>query len=130
MVLSWPADAQVRWATTRVDAPIAQATRDGYEYVTITLPAAEVTAIPDDAPTRFRLPPAIRASTFESYAEISSVIAPFFATQGTIEPGGTLAGTYAAPKVEFPLGAKGQIVAFAKEGVGHAGELHSELRHV
>ena len=44
--------------------------------------------------------------------------------------GGAFTGAYAAPKVEFPLGAKGQIVAFAKEGVGHAGELNPELRHV
>ncbi|WP_010411456.1 DUF3857 domain-containing protein [Citromicrobium sp. JLT1363] len=121
MVLSWPADAQVRWATTRVDAPIAQATRDGYEYVTITLPAAEVTAIPDDAPTRFRLPPAIRASTFESYAEISSVIAPFFATQGTIEPGGPLAEKVAeiARQTSDPLEQAALATQFVQDEVSY-----------
>lgn len=91
MILSWPEDEDVRWATTRVDAPIEEATRDGYDYVTIALPAAEPTEIPADAPPRFRLPPQIRATTFDSYAQISADIAPYFTTAGTIEPGGTLA---------------------------------------
>ena len=121
LILSWPSDADVRWATTRVDAPTSQIARDGYEYVTISLPAAEPTAIPEDAPPRFRLPPLIRATTFDSFVEISEEIAPFFATEGTIEPGSALAGKVAeiAAQTSDPMEQAALATQFVQDEIGY-----------
>ncbi|GAB5349438.1 DUF3857 domain-containing protein [Alteriqipengyuania sp. 357] len=121
LILSWPEDEDVRWATTRVDAAVEETRRGGYNYVTIPLPAAEPTDIPVDAPPRFRLIPAIRASTFDSYAQISADIAPFFATEGTIEPGGTLADKVAgiAGRTADPLERAALATQFVQDEVGY-----------
>ena len=120
-VLSWPVDEDVRWATTRVDAAIEETTRGGYRFVTIPLPAAEPTDIPGDAPPRYRLVPAIRATTFDSYTQISAGIAPFFATAGTIAPGGTLAGKVAeiAGRTADPLERAALATQFVQDEVGY-----------
>lgn len=121
MILSWPADEDVRWTTTRVDAPVEESTRDGYKYVTVTLPAAEPKTIPGDAPPRFRLPPAIRATTFDSYDQISSDIAPYFSTEGAIEPGSTLASKVSeiAASTDDPLQRAALATQFVQDEVSY-----------
>jgi len=121
MIVSWPVGEDVRWATTRVDAPVEESTRDGYKYVTITLPAAEPKTVPGDAPPRFRLPSAIRATTFDSYNQISSDIAPYFSTEGTIEPGSTLASKVAeiAARTDNPLERAALATQFVQDEISY-----------
>ncbi len=121
VILSWPEDEDVRWNTTRVDAAIEETTRGGYHYVTIPLPAAEPIDIPFDAPPRFRLPPTLRATTFGSYTEISADIAPYFATEGTIEPGGALAGKVSdiAQQSADPLERAALATRFVQDEIGY-----------
>ena len=121
MIVSWPVDEDVRWATSRVDAPVAEQTRDGYKYITIEVPIAELKDMPGDAPPRFRLPPAIRASTFDSYSQISADLAPFFSTEGAIEPGSTLAGKVAeiAAKSNDPLERAALATQFVQDEISY-----------
>jgi tetratricopeptide (TPR) repeat protein/transglutaminase-like putative cysteine protease len=46
---------------------------------------------PQDAPTRYRMPPLLEASSFADWADVSRVMAPLYATEGTITPGSPLA---------------------------------------
>ncbi|NCP18777.1 MAG: DUF3857 domain-containing protein [Erythrobacter sp.] len=121
VILSWPEDEAVRWATNRVEGSVEEAARGGYRFVTIALPVAEPTEIPGDAPTRFRLPPSVRATTFDSYAEISQALAPFFATEGAIEPGGALAGKIAeiAGQTADPLERAALATQFVQDEIGY-----------
>ncbi|WP_370179627.1 tetratricopeptide repeat protein [Alteriqipengyuania sp.] len=120
-ILSWPVDSGVHWAATRVEDPIEDVTRDGYRFVTITLPVAEPDNIPDDAPSRFRLPPSIRATTFETYDQISEAIQPFFSTEGAIEPGGDLARKVAdiAAQTNDPLQRAALATQFVQDEISY-----------
>tara|TARA_B100000678_G_scaffold224922_1_gene192633 strand:- start:2959 stop:5769 length:2811 start_codon:yes stop_codon:yes gene_type:complete len=121
VIVSWPEGEDVRWSTTRVGSPVEEATRGGYQYVSIALPVAEPDTVPQDAPPRFRLPPAIRVSTFDSYAQISQVIAPYFATEGTIAAGSTLADKVAeiAAQTSDPLKRAALATQFVQDEVGY-----------
>ena len=81
--------------------------------------------MPGDAPPRFRLPPAIRASTFDSYSQISADLAPFFSTEGAIEPGSTLAGKVAeiAAKSNDPLERAALATQFVQDEISYRAQL-------
>ena len=121
MIVSWPVGEDVRWETTRVDAPVVEETRNGYKYLTIKVPIAEPKDIPGDAPTRYRLPPALRVSTFDSYNQISADIAPFFTTEGAIEPGSTLADKVAkiAARTDDPLERAALATQFVQDEISY-----------
>ncbi|MBB3035201.1 DUF3857 domain-containing protein [Alteriqipengyuania lutimaris] len=120
-ILSWPVDEAVHWRTDKVSPDAATRESGGYRYVTISLPVDEAKDIPEDAPARFRLPPSVRASTFENYAQISDVIAPYFATGGTIEPGGALADKVAeiAGRTPDPRERAALATQFVQDEIGY-----------
>lgn len=121
MILSWPTDEAVTWRAYSVSPEVVSQDRDGYRFVTVSLPTEEAKEIPDDAPARFRIPPSIRATTFEDYTQISGVIAPYFATGGTIEPGGALAQKVAeiAGRTADPLERAALATQFVQDEIGY-----------
>lgn len=89
--LSWPADSEVRWQASKgIDVP-EPVVRDGFATIEVPLPLPERDEVPDDAPLRYRMPPMLQAGTFGSWTEVSSVMAPLFATEGTIAAGSPIA---------------------------------------
>ncbi|TPG22765.1 DUF3857 domain-containing protein [Sphingomonas koreensis] len=67
----------------------------GYHELIIAEPVAKQPDMPDDAPPRYKQGLAIEATTFDSWQAISKVMAPLYATDGTIAPGSPLAGEVA-----------------------------------
>lgn len=91
IAISWPEDFPVEWQLINSEKAIHPWTEDGYKFVEIDLPVPSAKEMPPDAPLRYHLPPLIQASSFADYGELSSVMAPHYATDGTIEPGSALA---------------------------------------
>jgi tetratricopeptide (TPR) repeat protein len=91
MRLSWPVASDVRWqALNGIDLP-EPVVRDGFATIEVPLPLAKAGDVPNDAPLRYRMPPMLQAGTFASWTEVSRVMAPLFATEGTIAPGSPIA---------------------------------------
>ncbi|HEY6816423.1 MAG TPA: DUF3857 domain-containing protein [Croceibacterium sp.] len=89
--ISWPTGSDVKWKVSKgVDTPVP-VEADGYSTIEIALPLAEADEVPEDAPLRYRMPPLLQAGTFADWSEVSRVMAPLFATDGAIEPGGPIA---------------------------------------
>lgn len=95
MRLSWPAAQPVQWKVLG-QAVAVQQLRDGaYQVATVTLPAPKQPEMPGDAPLRFTRPPLIGVSGFADWQDVSKVMAPLYATDGAIVPGGPLAAEVA-----------------------------------
>jgi tetratricopeptide (TPR) repeat protein/transglutaminase-like putative cysteine protease len=93
--LSWPAASDVRWQASKgIDLP-EPVVHDGFAAIEVPLPLPERDEVPDDAPLRYRMPPMLQAGTFASWTEVSRVMAPLFATEGTIASDGPIAGEVA-----------------------------------
>ncbi len=89
--ISWPDGAGVNWkAIGQLETPEAEMI-DGYRTIEVAMPVAEPEEMPEDAPARFRLNPAIQASTFETWQDVAHSMAPHFTTEGKIEDGGAIA---------------------------------------
>ena len=58
---------------------------DGYRRLEVTMPLPEAEEYPIDAPWSYRQPPVLQLGTFEDWAEVSSVMAPFYATEGALD---------------------------------------------
>ena len=89
--LSWPQDSDVHWQVTKgvqLDPP---AVRDGFSTIEVKLPLRKRDEMPDDAPLRYRMPPMIQAGTFADWPEVSRVMTPLFATEGTVAADGPIA---------------------------------------
>lgn len=121
MILSWPSDEQVAWRASKVTEGIEEEDRGAYRFVTIDLPVAKAVEIPDDAPPRYRLPPVVRATTFDSYVEVSRAVAPYFSTEGAIEQGGPLANKVAeiAGRTADPLERAALATQFVQDEIGY-----------
>lgn len=95
VVLSWPEGSDVRWRATKgldLGVPVV---RDGFATLEVKLPLAKRDEVPRDAPLRYRMPPLLQAGTFADWREVSRVMAPLFATEGTIAPDGPIAAAVA-----------------------------------
>lgn len=89
--MSWPADSDVNFSSIG-DAEVAELpVRNGIRTVEVMLPIAKQDEIPQDAPGRYRMAPMLAAGSFASWAEVAAVMAPHYATEGTIAPGSALA---------------------------------------
>ena len=91
VMVSWPADSNVEWKALgdyEVPEPV---TKGGYSTLVVELPLPESDPVPDDAPVRYRMGPMLQAGTFDGWQEVSSVMAPLYATQRTIAPGSPIA---------------------------------------
>ena len=93
--LSFPAALALKWKLLARDTTASVVTRDGITEVSLSLPIAKQPEMPEDAPLRFRRSPLVEASTFANWSEVSQIMAPLYATAGTIAPGGPLAAEVA-----------------------------------
>src|SRR5262249_42030265 len=91
MRLSWPADSDVRWQASKGLGLPEPVVSDGFATIEVPLPLPERDDMPDDAPLRYRMPAMLQAGTFASWTEVSRVMAPLFATEGTVAPGSPIA---------------------------------------
>lgn len=85
VLVSWPEALDVGYKVVP-DAEIAPAeTRGGHEWLNVTLPLPEADEVPDDAPLRYHLPTILQVGTFADWGEVSSVMAPFYSTQDSLD---------------------------------------------
>ncbi len=88
--LSWPQDSGVSYAMLG-DAPEPTVSdSNGYRTVELILPIDKIEEMPEDAPGRFKVKPAIMAGSFANWADVAAVMAPHYATDGAIDPGSAL----------------------------------------
>ena len=92
MRISWPVDGDVRWGTMGDVDPLEVTQQGRDNLIEVSLPIEKPDEMPGDAPARYRVNPLIQLGTFASWKELSQVMAPHFETQGSIEPGGEIAG--------------------------------------
>ncbi|KLE32663.1 DUF3857 domain-containing protein [Aurantiacibacter gangjinensis] len=95
VVFSWPEDADIHWRAVGQAGEHQEVTRGGYDMVEIALPIAEPEEMPTDAPGRYAVGPTLQAGTFASWEDVSRLMAPHFATEGTIDPNGPVAAEIA-----------------------------------
>ena len=93
--LSWPQEDNLSWQALGQIEIEAPQTHEGYTVIDLALPIAKPDEMPEDAPDRFRLPPAVQVSSFKSWSDIVATMAPHYATRDTIEPDGALAAEIA-----------------------------------
>lgn len=87
----WPATAAVKFDAL-TDAVALKPTLIGSDReISVVLPLAKPDEFPGDAPIRFRKMPLVEASTFAGWADVSSTMAPLYATEGLIADGGPIA---------------------------------------
>ncbi|MBO9516800.1 MAG: DUF3857 domain-containing protein [Porphyrobacter sp.] len=89
--ISWPADADIKWGATKSVTLPEPVVRDGFATLELKVPLTEAAPMPEDAPLRYRMPPLLQVGTFADWPEVSRVMAPLFATEGTIAPGSPIA---------------------------------------
>ena len=94
--LSWPTTSAPRWKIL-ADGVVATPVRKGaYTELVLTMPVVKQPERPQDAPQRYRHPPLVEVSTFADWADVSKVMSPLYATDGTIAPGSPIAIEIAA----------------------------------
>lgn len=82
--VSWPEDLAVSYeAGPNFDLAPAEL-RDGHEWLEVALPLPKEEELPADAPLRFRRPTLLQVGTFEDWAEVSRVMAPFYSIEGSL----------------------------------------------
>ena len=89
--LSWPESAPIRWATLGDVADPESWSENGFTILDFNLPVTQPAAMPEDAPGRFKVSPHIQVGSFADWADVSSTMGGYFATEGTIAPGGSIA---------------------------------------
>ena len=98
--LSWPAEETIRvGAGPRFDLP-ELTLKNGYRQIDIVLNRKKPDEMPTDAPLRFQADPIVELTSFADWPQVSRVMAPLFATAGTITPGGPIANEIARIKGE------------------------------
>lgn len=88
--LSWPAGDRALWKTFASGVKSTDKTAGGYRTIEIALPAPKQAELPTDSPARFARPPLVEVSTFSGWDDVSSTMAPLYATEGLIKAGGDL----------------------------------------
>ncbi len=93
--IAWPAELAVSRKAVG-GAAVGEPERQGDLLVwRVPLPIAEQRPTPTDAPMRYRLSPALQVSTYSDWQHVSRAMAPHYRSDGTITPGGALAGEVA-----------------------------------
>ena len=91
MRILWPEGGDVSWGTMG-DLETPEVIKAGGDNVVeIALPIEKPEEWPDDAPTRFTVGPALQFGTFQTWEEVSRVMAPHFTVEGKIAPDGEIA---------------------------------------
>jgi tetratricopeptide (TPR) repeat protein len=96
MRFSWPATEEPHWKILADGVAATPVRKGAYRELTLILPAPKQPEMPQDAPLRYRHPPLVELSTFADWPDVSRVMAPLYATEGTIAPGSALASEVAA----------------------------------
>ena len=95
MRMLWPVTSDVRWKAYADGAkPLLKTVGDQRE-LTIAMPLPKAAELPTDAPVRYRKLPLFDISDFADWAEVSKTMAPLYATEGLIAPGGPIAAEIA-----------------------------------
>ncbi|MBX7499991.1 DUF3857 domain-containing protein [Qipengyuania sp. YG27] len=89
--MSWPQDSGVSYAMLGQAPEPSVSDAKGYRTVELILPIEKLEEMPEDAPARFKVPPALMAGSFATWGDVAAVMAPHYAVENTIEPGSTLA---------------------------------------
>lgn len=97
---SWPVHSEVRhMAGPNLEQSPGALHKEGAFHVwEARLPLPRRPIMPDDAPPRYTVPPMLQLSDFTSWQDLSKTMAPLFASQGLISPGGDLAAEVARIK--------------------------------
>jgi tetratricopeptide (TPR) repeat protein len=78
VAVSWPDSLDVRYqAGPDFDIGLAEL-RNGYNWLEVELPLPEAEDYPNDAPQRYLRSTGLRVGTFSGWEEVSSVMAPFY----------------------------------------------------
>lgn len=89
--ISWPVKAPPAWKLLASDV-VAKPVRVGdYAELSFALPITKQPEMPADAPPRYKRPPLVELSTFQSWTNVSKTFAPLYSTSGTVAPAGPLA---------------------------------------
>lgn len=85
VLVSWPEDLDVRYQAgpNYEIAPADQ--RGGHNWLEVALPLPEAEDLPQDAPARFLRSTFLQVGTFDDWAEVSSVMAPYYGTEGALD---------------------------------------------
>lgn len=101
-IVSWPEGSPMKWKVTG-NVSLSPPTKiDGFERLTVQLPVDKPAEMPDDAPWRYRVPPMLQVTSFQSWKDVSHELAPYFDTVGTIKPGGPIAQEVARIEKQTP----------------------------
>lgn len=117
--VSWPATSDIKWKMFADGPTPTPKLVDGFRELTVTMPLAKQPEIPGDAPGRYQRPPMLEASSFADWSDVSRTMAPLFATDGLIAPGGALAGevaTIAAASAD-PLARAGRALELVQDKI-------------
>lgn len=93
--LSWRSSDKLQWKALGSPGNLKPRRVGDFMELSIALPLPKQPEIPADAPVRYRHPPLVEASTFADWADVSSVMAPLYDTDGTIGENSALAGEVA-----------------------------------
>jgi len=96
MRFSWPTASAPRWKILAKDVDATPVRKGAYTELSIPLPIVKQPEMPQDAPPRYQHPPLVALSTFAGWEDVSKVMAPLYATEGTIAAGGPIASEVAA----------------------------------
>ncbi|HEY0646290.1 DUF3857 domain-containing protein [Phenylobacterium sp.] len=88
--LSWPTGTPVRYRTTEGFGEPKKTEADGWTIVELDAANAQAPKPPIGAPPRFRRLGFMETSSFESWNEISRIMAPLYAKAATIDPASDL----------------------------------------
>lgn len=89
--LSWPTSEPVKWHVLAEGMKAEPVSKNDYTELTMVMPLPKQTEMPEDAPSRFQRPPLLEVATFADWTDVSRVMAPLYATDGTIAAGTPLA---------------------------------------
>ena len=89
--MSWPQGSSISYALLGNAPKPTIDDAGGFRTVEQILPIDKIEEVPDDAPGRYKVKPAIQVGSFDSWADVASVMAPHYRTEGTIAPGSSLA---------------------------------------
>lgn len=96
--LSWRAGEDTHWKALSGNVDAKPKRVGDFFELPVPMPVAKLAEIPGDAPGRFQRLPLIEASSFASWADVSKIMAPLYATEGTIAADSALAGEIATIK--------------------------------
>jgi hypothetical protein len=88
--LSWPTGAPMRYRATEGFGTPRETQADGWTWLELDAPGAQAPKPPVGAPARFRRLGSLETSSFESWNEISRIMAPLYARAAAIDPASDL----------------------------------------